>query len=355
MKYDANGIEPVVTLSTSIQIQTYIDKYPSLARYRNAALFVSIAVLFGCSFVAIETGLQELPPLLFASLRFDVAAVALGSYIVYTQPRSTWLPRTRSDLLGIGVAGIFLIALNNALLFTGQGTTTPAMASMMYGLNPVIAPLFAWWLLGDRLSWTGVFGIAIALTGVVVILRPSPATLTSAGTIGQGLILGAAIAVAVGSVLLKRVQPRMGSLTLTAWATVLGAAVLHGTSLLAGEPPTAAVGVSPPTVGSLLVVGVPSTAIAYAIRFDLIDRIGPVRTNLVSYVVPIVAAVIGWAVLGAGVSAVTVTGFVVVVMGFVLIERDAVQREVRRIRCYRYRRREAASAGATELPYPCDD
>jgi len=343
----------VVTLSTNIQIRTYIDNHPSLARHRNTALFVLVAVLFGCSFVAIETGLRELPPLLFASLRFDVAAVALGSYIVYTQPRSTWLPRTRSDLLGIGVAGVFLIALNNALLFVGQGTTTPAMASMMYGLNPVLAPLFAWWLLGDRLSWVGALGIGVALTGVAVILQPSPATLTSAGTVGQGLILGAAVAVAVGSVLLKRVQPRMGSLTLTAWATVLGAAILHGTSILAGESPTAAVGASLSTVASLLVVGVPSTAVAYAIRFDLIDRIGPVRTNLVSYVVPIVAAVIGWAVLGAGVSAVTAAGFVVVVAGFALIERGAVRREVRRIRCYRYRRREAAGAG--ELPYPCDD
>lgn len=344
-----------MALSTKIRYQIFQGRNPSLGRYRNAGLFVLAAVLFGCSFVAIETGLRELPPLLFASLRFDVAAVALGSYIVFTQPRSTWLPQTRSDLFGIGVAGVFLIALNNALLFVGQGTTTPAMASMMYGLNPVLAPIFAWWLLGDRLSGVGVLGIAVALTGVAVILQPSPATLTSAGTVGQGFVLGAAAAVAVGSVLLKRVQPRMGSLALTAWATVLGAAVLHGTSVLAGESPTAAVGVSLPTVASLLVVGVPSTAIAYAIRFDLIERIGPVRTNLVSYVVPIVAAVIGWAVLGAGVSAVTVTGFVVVVAGFALIERDAVRREIRRIQCYRYRRQETEPTDAGELPYPCDD
>lgn len=344
-----------MALSTKIRYRIFPDRIPPLGRYRNMGLFVLVAVLFGCSFVAIETGLRELPPLLFASLRFDVAAVALGSYVVVTQPRSTWLPRTRSDLLGIGVAGVFLIALNNALLFVGQGTTTPAMASMMYGLSPVLAPIFAWRLLGDRLSGVGVLGIAVALTGVVVILQPSLATLTSAGTVGQGLVLGAATAVAVGSVLLKRVSPEMGSLPLTAWATVLGAAVLHGTSVLAGEPPTAVIDVSLPTVASLLVVGVPSTAMAYAIRFDLIERIGPVRTSLVAYVVPIVAAVVGWALLGAGVSAVTVAGFAVVIAGFALVERGAVRREISRIRCYRYRRRQTDSAGSAELPYPCDD
>jgi drug/metabolite transporter (DMT)-like permease len=345
----------VVTLSENIQIQTYIDKIPSLARYRNAALFVSAAVLFGCSFVAIETGLRELPPLLFAALRFDVAAVALGSYILATRSRSAWLPRTRGDVLGIGVAGVFLIAMNNALLFVGQGSTTPAMASMMYGLNPVLAPVFAWWLLGDRLSGVGVLGIGVALAGVVVILQPSPDTLASAGTVGQALIMGAAVAVAIGSVLLKRVQARMDTLPLTAWATVVGAAALHVTSALAGESPTAVVGVSSSTVASLLVVGVPSTAVAYAIRFDLIGRIGPVRTNLVSYVVPIVAAVFGWLVLGAGVSPVTTVGFAVVVAGFVLVERDAVRREVCRIRRYGRRRRDTGPAGAAESPFPCDD
>ena len=345
----------MVTLSILIQIRTYIDRNPSLERYRNAALFVSIAILFGCSFVAIETGLQELPPLLFASLRFDVAAVVLVSYVVAARSRSAWLPRTRGDLLGIGVAGVFLIALNNALLFVGQGSTTAAMASMMYGLNPVLAPVFAWWLLGDRLSGVGALGIGIALVGVVVILQPSSATLTSAGTVGQGLILGAAAAVAIGSVLLKRVQPRMGSLPLTAWATAVGAVALHGASALAGESPAAVVGVSLPTLASLLVVGVPSTAVAYAIRFDLIERIGPVRTNLVSYAVPVVAAVLGWVLLGAGVSAVTAAGFAVVFLGFALVERDAIRREVCRLRQSGRRRWGTEPAGPAESPFPCDD
>ena len=345
----------MVALSTSIQIRTYTDQIPPLSRYRNAALFVSVAVLFGVGFVAIETGLRELPPLLFASLRFDVAAVALGGYVVATRPRSAWLPRTRGDLLGVSVAGVFLIGLNNALLFVGQGSTTPAMASMMYGLNPVLAPVFAWWLLGDRVSRVGVLGIGVALTGVVVILQPSPSTLTNAGTVGQGLVLGAAVAVAVGSVLLKWTRPAIGTLPLTAWAAAVGAALLHGGSLAAGESPSAVVGASLPTLASLAVIGIPSTAVAYAIRFDLIDRIGPVRTNLVSYVVPVVAALTGWILLGTGVTAMTVVGFVVVVAGFALIERDTIRQEACRIRCRRQRRRETESTPTSGSPFPCDD
>jgi len=322
---------------------------PSLpARYRDSALFVLLAVLFGGSFVAIKTGLRELPPVLFAGLRFDLAAVTLLGYIVFTRSRSTWLPRTRGDFVGIGMAALFLIALNNGLLFLGQGTTTPAAASVMYGLNPILAPVFAWWLLGDRLSWLGAVGIGIALSGVIIIVQPSPSTFTDASAVGQLLVLGAAAAVALGSVLLQRVSPQMDSTPLTAWAMAVGAVLLHIASLLVGEPPTAVIGIGPATIASIVAVGIPSTAVAYAIYFGLIKRIGPVRANLVAYVVPIFAALMGWLLLGSSVSLWTFVGFLVVVAGFALIERVTIRMELRRL----YRRFEDTSP--TQTP-PCDD
>ncbi|RLM43954.1 EamA/RhaT family transporter [Haloarcula sp. Atlit-47R] len=330
-------------------LRSAVTERPSIpARYRDSALFVLLAVLFGGSFVAIKTGLRELPPVLFAGLRFDLAAVTLLGYIVATRPRSTWLPQTRGDFVGIGMAALFLIALNNGLLFLGQGTTTPAAASVMYGLNPILAPVFAWWLLGDRLSWLGAVGIGIALSGVIIIVQPSPSTFTDASAIGQLLVLGAAAAVALGSVLLQRVSPQMDSTPLTAWAMAVGAVLLHIASLLVGEPPTAVIGIGPATITSIVAVGIPSTAVAYAIYFGLIKRIGPVRANLVAYVVPIFAALMGWVLLGSSVSLWTFVGFLVVVAGFALIERVTIRMELRRL----YRRFEDTAPKQTP---PCDD
>ena len=319
------------------------------ARYRDAGLFVLLAGLFGGSFVAIKTGLRELPPVLFAGLRFDVAAVVLLCYVALTRPRSAWLPRTRSDVLGVGTAATFLVLLNNGLLFLGQATTTPAAASVMYGLNPVLAPVFAWWLLRERLSWIGALGIGVALGGVVLIVQPSPATFADASAVGQLLVLGAAAAVAFGSVLLQRLRPRMDSVPLTAWAMAVGALLLHGVSLAAGEPLGSVLDVGPTTVASLLVVAVPSTAVAYTIYFGLIERVGPVRANLVAYAVPVFAALLGWATLGATVSPWTVVGFLVVVTGFALVERDTLREELARAR-----RRVRGKPSAAAAP-PCDD
>jgi len=295
-------------------------------------LFVLLAVLFGISFVAIKAGLRELPPVLFAGLRFDVAAVALLAYLGATADRANWFPTTRRDVLGIAAGAVFLVALNNGFLFLGQVTTTPAAASVMYGLNPILAPVFAWWLLGDRLSVRGAVGIAVALLGVVIIVQPSPATVTDADSIGQVFVLGAAAAVALGSVLLRRVEPTLTSLAVTAWAMAAGAVILHVGSLAVGEPQPNPLGLDSVTTLSVLSLGLPSTAVAYAIYFSLIKEVGPVRTNLVAYAVPIVAALSGWLVLGSTVSGWTGVGFLVVMAGFVCIEWQVVRTEVTRLR-----------------------
>ena len=316
-------------------------------RYHDVVLFVLLAALFGGSFVAIKTGLRGLPPVLFAGLRFDVAAVVLLAYVLVSRPRSGWLPRTRADLLGVGVAAVFLVGLNNGFLFVGQATTTPAAASVMYGLNPVLAPVFAWALLGQRLSAVNAAGIGVALAGVLLIVGPSASALVDPGTVGQLLVVVSAAAVALGSVLLRRVEARMDGVALTAWAMAVGAVLLHGASLAVGESPARLLEADAVTVASVLVVGVPSTAVAYAVYFGLIARVGPVRANLVAYAVPVFAALSGWLVLGAPVSAGTVLGFVVVLTGFALVERDAIRTEVCRLRRGR--------AEPPSSPFPCDD
>ncbi|WP_338742094.1 DMT family transporter [Haloplanus salilacus] len=300
----------------------------SLGRYRNAGLFVLLGALFGSSFVAIKAGLETLPPVFFAALRFDVAAPLLLLYAAWRH--DAWVPRCRADLAGLVVGAVTIVAVNNGLLFLGQRTITPAAASVMYSLNPILSPAAAVVLLGQRLDARGVVGIGLGLVGVVVIVQPSPETLTAGSTLGQLYVLAAAAGIAVGSVLMRRIDATLDSVPLTAWAMALGATLLHAWSYglgesAAGTPTTWALALS------VLVVGVPATAVAYPIYFTLIRRIGPVRTNLVAYVVPLFAALTGWLLLGEPVTLATVVGFCIVVAGVSLLERRVVATELGRV------------------------
>ncbi len=297
-------------------------------RRSAALLFVVPALGFGTSFAAIKTGLETLPPLYFASLRFDVGAVLLVSTLLLRRGRRC-CPVDRADAAAVAVGGVLLLGLNGALLFLGQRTVTSGAAAVTYSLAPVVAPLLAVVLLDEPLDAVGVVGTLVALVGVGLVAGVDPAAL-AAVEVGQLLVAGAALSVASGSVLLRRVDHGLSNLELVAWSMAVAAVCLHAASLLAGESPPAdpALGV----VVAVLWVGVPATALAFPAYFALIARVGPSRANLIAFVIPVVATVVGVVALGETVQPGVVAGFLLIAGAFGLVERSVLRRELRRLR-----------------------
>jgi drug/metabolite transporter (DMT)-like permease len=294
---------------------------------RTLTLFVTAAVLFGGTFVATKAGLAYLPPLLFVAIRFDIGAAALASYAAVSMSRSDLRPRTVGDLVGIAATGVLVIGFTNALLFVGQQYTTSGVAAIVFSLNPILTPVFAAVLLTDeRLSVRTGLGMALGLTGVVLVANPA----SGGGVSGSGIaiLFGGAVTSAFGAVAIRWADTTLSSTARTVWGVPLAAVLSHLLSLGAGES-VAAVSVTPTAVVALVYVGVFSGALAYLAYFALIDTVGATRANLVFYLIPIVSAVGGWLLLGETLSWVTLVGFAVVLGGFVLIESRSIVATVR--------------------------
>jgi len=291
---------------------------------RTLALFAAAAVLFGGTFVAAKAGLEYFPPLLFVALRFDVAAAVLAGYAVLTTSREELVPRTRGDAVGILATGVLSIGLANALLFVGQQYATSAVASIVFSLNPVLTPVFAAGLLSDeRLSARGATGLLLGLLGVGLVVSPDPATLLGGGAVGKAILFAGAAAGALGAVLIRWADGGLSSTVRTAWGLPFAALLCHLLSLSAGES-VAAVAWTPAALAALGYVGVFAGAIAYIAYFGLLDATGAIRANLVFYVVPVVATLGGWALLGESVSALAVVGFLTIFAGFAVLGSESI-------------------------------
>lgn len=299
---------------------------------RSAALFAVSALLFGGTFVAAKTGLAHLPPLFFVAVRFDIGAVVL---VAFAATRLSWAdlrPRTAGDVAGILATGVLVIGLTNALLFVGQQYVTSGVAAVIFSLNPILTPVFAGVLLADaRLTARGVVGMGLGLLGVVLVANPSPSALLGGG-MGVPLLFAAAVTSAFGAVAIRRADATLSSTARTVWGVPLAAVLSHGLSVGAGES-VASLAVPPVAVAALLYVGVCSGAVAYLAYFALIDETDATRANLLFYFVPIVSAVGGWALLGETLSTLSVAGFGVIFVGFLLVSGHSVRpsRIVRRV------------------------
>lgn len=294
-----------------------------VSRLRNAALFLCLAVAWGGSFPAIEVGLTAFEPIGFAAARYALAAVLLLGYawLVADDPR----PRTRDDAVAVVAGGLLLVAANSVFLFYGQQLTTGGAAAIVYSLNPIATAALAAVLIGTRsLSGVGYVGVGLGLVGVALVADPDLASL-AAGRDGRGvaLVAVAVLSVSLGSVLVERADAQASVATVTAWATVVGALVLVGGALVLGQSP--AVGAPADALAALGFLTVVSSAAGYVIYFDLLARLGPFQINLVSYAVPVVATVVGWALLGERIGPSALAGFALVLVGFLLVRRRDVR------------------------------
>lgn len=301
-----------------------------MSTYRNLGLFLVLSALWGSAFMAIKAGLSAFPPVLFAALRYDVAGVVMLGYAALRADR--WYPRGRDEWATVAVGAALMIAAYHAFLFVGERGTTSAAAAVIVSLSPVLTTVFARGLLPEeRLSAVGVVGIALGLVGVVAVAQPDPATLLTRETLPQLLVFAAALSFALGSVVTTYIDASVEIETMEAWSMLGGAGLMHGVSLGLGES-FAAITWSSTALWSLTYLSVGASAAGFLIYFDLLERLGPVEINLVSYVAPLFAAVTGFLFLEEVVDGWTAAGFCCIFLGFVLIKRRALGREILRLR-----------------------
>ncbi|WP_435157045.1 DMT family transporter [Haladaptatus sp. DFWS20] len=284
-----------------------------------------IACLWGLSVAVVEVGLRTFPPLLLSAFRYYVAGALLLGYVAVTT--DDWYPETRMDVVAVCGGGVFWIAVGNGVWFVGQELTTSVLSGLMMSLTPIATVSVSWVLLPeDRLTLVSLVGLFVSFGGALLLLRPADTATISAAVVGKALLLVGVLGLAVGSSLIRWASASLPSTTRTAWSALLGAVVIHSLSVLSGEQ----WGLSVTMTGlvSLLYLSVGATAFAYVLFFSLLDRYPAIEVTLITYLVPLVAAVVGWSLFDEPITRRMVAGFLVIVVGFSLMKYRALRNEL---------------------------
>ena len=288
----------------------------------DVALLVLLGVLWGVSFMAISAGLRSVEPVFFAAVRYDVAAVLMLGVALVVSPRALF-PKNGRQWVAVLVAGVLNVTGYHAFLYYGQQFTTSGIAALVIGLNPIVAMVIARALLpGERVGRWGLLGLLLGLLGLVALVGLRPGDLFGAQGLGELIVFGAVISWGLGSVVVKKTAHGIPVIPFTAMQMVVGAILLHGVSLaLEGTSPQAEW--SPASLASLMYLAVIASGVGFLLYFTLLERIGPVRSTLVSYIAPIAAALSGFLVLGEPFEWRFVVAFLLIVSGFRLVIREA--------------------------------
>jgi drug/metabolite transporter (DMT)-like permease len=270
-------------------------------------------VLWASAFVAIRLGVREYSPGGLALLRFLVAGVALAIYQALRPSARGHLPAAR-HLPSLVLAGVVGITLYHLSLNAGERTVTAGNASLIVSLSPIFTALFATVSLRERLGVTGWAGVLVGFAGAAIV------SLSGSGSLkvgpGSFLVLLAAVAQAVYFVLQKPLLLRYRPLEVTSYAIWVGTI---GLLPFAGELAHALRVTSTEATVAGVYLGIFPGAVAYLSWAFVLSRLPAGRAASSLYLVPPVAIVIGWGVLGEQPSSRALLGGGIVLAGVMLV------------------------------------
>jgi len=283
----------------------------------SLARLALLALLWGSSFLWIAIALRGFSPVQIVLIRLALGAVVL---VIIVYARGLRLPTNRLVWLHLTVAALFANAIPYTLFAIGEQHVSSSVAGVLNATTPLWTLVISFATGHERrISPAKTAGFIVGLVGTLVIFSPWQSG-SQIASVGGLVCLGASASYGVSYVYMDSFLARRGipPLVLSAGqliaATVLLAVVLPFAGLQPVHPRWDA-------IAALAVLGIFGTGIAYILNYRLITDEGT-TASVVTYLLPIVAVILGAAVLSDKITIQIVGGMLIVLIAVAITRRD---------------------------------
>ncbi|WP_062290908.1 DMT family transporter [Demequina phytophila] len=281
--------------------------------------FVIAAVSWGSSFLFISIALRGLTPVQVGFGRVLIGAAVLWGMLLVTRSR----PRmSRGDVARIGVVALGLSTVPFVLIPLAQQHITSILASLLNATTPLWTALFVALLIPhERATRTQVAGLVLGTAGIAVLLGAW--NIDGIPLLGAALMLAATACYGIGSTMSRMLLTRVdqGPTQLSAVQIAISAVLLLPFAVAAPAPGAGTFAPSSDVLWGLLALGVLGTSFTYVLFWRVVKLAGATTAASVTYVVPVVATVLGITVLREAMHWYEPVGAVVVLAGVWLAQR----------------------------------
>jgi drug/metabolite transporter (DMT)-like permease len=275
------------------------------------ARFVAVSVIWGASFLFIAIGLDAFHPGLVTWLRVGFGAALMASL---TKARTVRIPR--QDMPRVALLGVIWVAIPFTLFPIAQQWIDSAVAGMLNGAVPIFTAIVASVLLRQLPGRLQVMGLIVGFAGILAIALPSAESGATAA-IGVVLVLVATVCYGFATNIVAPLQQKYGSIPVM--AHVLWVAALLVTPYgIYGLTQSAFAWES---LAATMAVGFLGTGVAFILMGSLVGSVGPTRSSFITYLIPVVALVLGVVFRDEIVAPIAVIGSLLVIVGALLASR----------------------------------
>jgi len=290
---------------------------PRDLRVRLLIAFACVYLIWGSTYLAIRIAIETIPPFLMAGVRFLIAGLAL---VLWSRSRGAAWP-DRGQWWTAAIVGALLLLGGNGLVVWAELTVPSALAALIVAAVPIVTVALDWMRPGGvRPGRATILGLLTGFTGVAILVNPFAADASRVDPWGAVALLAATVSWAVGSIYSRGARavesPLMG-----AGANMLtGGAGLVLTGLLLGEAGQVNLaGISTRSALAMLYLIFVGALVGFTAFFYLLRHTTPAKSTTYAYVNPIVAIVLGWAILNEPITSRVLVAAAVIIAGVVMI------------------------------------
>jgi drug/metabolite transporter (DMT)-like permease len=279
------------------------------AAWKVDASLMAVTLIWGATFVLVKQALADVSTLLFLTLRFSIAAVALA--LIFRKEFRA--PNASASLLRGVVAGIFLFG-GYVLQTAGLRFTSASKAGFITGLYVPLVPIIGGLVLQKLPQISELVGIAIACAGMLLLTVQKDIFNIGGGDL---LVTGCAAAYACHILILGRFAPKsnLGLLTVAQIAT---GALIGAVTFWWLEPLRLAW--SGNVWLALAVTSILATALAFTVQTWAQRWSSPTRTVLIFSLEPVFAWLTSYLIAGEVLSRRGVAGAALILAGILVVE-----------------------------------
>ena len=268
--------------------------------------------------------MQTLPPLLSAGLRFLLAGVLLGLWLVGRHGRQA-LRIDRARLGGAALVGALLLAGGNGLVVLAERTVPSGLTALIVASVPLWIVVFRL-IARDRIAPSVIGGVLAGFGGVAFLVVPRGVS-GEVDPVGLLTVVGASFSWALGTFASPRLRTPRDPLASTAVQMLAGGALLLAVAIAIGEPsradPSSFSTVSLAALGYLVVFG---SLVAFSAYTWLLQHTAVSVVATYAYVNPVVAVFLGAIVLSESVTPSMLIGAAIILAAVAfIVSRDATR------------------------------